>query len=190
MRRATVGPAGDLDDEVERRLDLGPHRGEGQGDVAHEHHRLQPAEGVVGAVGVAGGQRPLVAGVHGLEHVERLGAPDLAHDDAVGPHAQGVAHQVADAHLARALGVGRPGLQPHHVLAREAQLGRVLDGDDPLAAGDAPGEGVEQGGLAGPRAARHQDVEAGRHRPGQEGDDRRRGEVGRGGWPGPRSGGR
>ena len=42
-------------------------------------------------------ERALVAGVHGLEHVERLGAADLAHDDAVGPHAQRVADELADA---------------------------------------------------------------------------------------------
>ena len=42
-------------------------------------------------------QRALVARVHRLEHVERLGAADLADDDAVGPHAQCVPHEVADA---------------------------------------------------------------------------------------------
>ena len=51
--------------------------------------------------------RALVAGVHGLEHVERLAAADLADDDPVGSHAQRVAHQVADGDLALALDVGR-----------------------------------------------------------------------------------
>ena len=49
-----------------------------------------------GRVGVHGRQRAVVAGVHRLQHVERLGAADLADDDPVGPHAQRVAHQVAD----------------------------------------------------------------------------------------------
>ena len=53
-------------------------------------------------------QRALVACVHGLQHVDGLTGADLADDDAVGPHAQGVAHEVADAHLALALGA-RPG---------------------------------------------------------------------------------
>ena len=39
----------------------------------------------------------VVARVHGLQHVERLGAADLADDDAVGTHTQGVDHQVARA---------------------------------------------------------------------------------------------
>jgi hypothetical protein len=50
-----------------------------------------------GAVGVDGRQRAVVAGVHGLEHVQGLGPADLADDDAVGPHAQRVADEVADA---------------------------------------------------------------------------------------------
>ncbi len=67
----------------------------------------------------------------------------------------------------------------------QAQLGRVLHGDDPLAVGDAAGEGVEQGGLARARAPRHEDVEPGPHRPRQQGDHRRRGEGGEGDGPGP-----
>ena len=86
-------------------------------------------------VGVHGGQRALVAGVHGLEHVERLAAADLADDDAVGAHAQRVADQVADGDLAVALDVRRAGLQPDHVVLRQGQLGGVLDGDDALAPG-------------------------------------------------------
>ena len=37
---------------------------------------------------------------------------------------------------APALDVGRAGLQPEHVLLAQLQLGRVLDGDDPLVVGD------------------------------------------------------
>jgi len=39
-----------------------------------------------------------VAGVHRLQHVERLGAAHLAHDDPVRAHPQRVAHQVALRH--------------------------------------------------------------------------------------------
>ena len=38
---------------------------------------------------------PAVAGVHGLEHVERFAAAALADDDAFRPHTQGVADQIA-----------------------------------------------------------------------------------------------
>jgi len=58
-----------------------------------------------------------VAGVGRLQHVEHLGAPDLADDDAVRPHAQGIADQLAQGDLAPALDVGRPGLEPDDVRA-------------------------------------------------------------------------
>ncbi len=43
-----------------------------------------------GVFAVNRGQRAVVSGVHGLEHVERLLAADLADDDAVGPHTETV----------------------------------------------------------------------------------------------------
>ena len=85
--------------QVDGRGDLladGPDR---QVDAGHEHHGLEADERVARAVGVDRGQRAVVAGVHGLEHVEGLAAAALADDDAVGPHAQGVAHEVADGDL-------------------------------------------------------------------------------------------
>ncbi len=75
-----------------------------------------------------------MARVHRLEHVERLRAADLADDDAVGAHAQCVAHELADADLALALDVRRARLERDHVLLLELELGRVLDRDDALVA--------------------------------------------------------
>ena len=69
----------------------------GSSTPAMQNHHLQPVQRVARGVGVDGRQRPVVAGVHRLEHVERLGAADLADDDPVGPHAKGVADEVADA---------------------------------------------------------------------------------------------
>ena len=40
------------------------------------------------------------------------------------------AHELAHRHRARALGVRRPGLEPHDVRLLEPQLGGLLDGDD------------------------------------------------------------
>ena len=74
-----------------------------------------------------------MAGVHRLEHVERLGAANLADDDPVGPHAQRVPDEVADRDLALALDVLRPRLEPQDVALIELQLGCVLDRDDPVA---------------------------------------------------------
>ena len=110
-------------------------------------------------VGVHGRQRAVVAGVHGLQHVEGLAAADLADDDAVGPHAQRVAHQVADGDAAAALDVRRTGLEADEVLLVELELGRVLDGDDALGLGDERRQHVEQRRLPGAGAAADQDVE-------------------------------
>ena len=85
-----------------------------------------------GAVGVDGRQAAVVAGVHGLQHVERFFAADLADDDAVGAHTQGVDDQLPLPHRALAFDVGRPRLEPDDVALPQHQLGRVLDRDDAL----------------------------------------------------------
>ena len=72
----------------------------GQLDAAHHDHRLEPAEQLARRVGVHRRHGAGVAGVHGLEHVEGLGATALTDDDAVWPHTQGVTDQVTDPDLA------------------------------------------------------------------------------------------
>ena len=81
-----------------------------------------------------GRQRSVVAGVHRLQHVERFLAADLADDDAVGAHTQGVDDELPLADRALAFHVGRARLEPRHVLLAELEFGRVLDRDDPLVA--------------------------------------------------------
>ena len=73
-----------------------------------------------------------MAGVHRLEHVERFLAADLADHDAIGPHTQGVDHQLPLPDGALAFDVRRPRLEPRHVLLVELELGGVFDGDDAL----------------------------------------------------------
>ena len=150
-----------VDDQVDGGRDLLADGAQRQVDAGHQHHRLEAGEHVARRVGVAGRHRAVVAGVHGLEHVERLAAAALADDDAVGPHAQGVAHQVADGDRALALDVRRPRLQRDDVLLAQLELGRVLDGDDALVVGDERRQDVEHRRLAGAGAARDEDVQAG-----------------------------
>lgn len=71
-----------------------------------------------------------MAGVHRLEHVQRLAAAALADDHPIGTHAQRVAHEVPDRHLTLAFDVGRATLEPDQVLLLELQLHGVLEGDD------------------------------------------------------------
>ena len=101
-----------------------------------------------GRVRVARGQRAFVPGVHRLHHVEGFAAPYLADDDAIGPHAERVANQRADRHRAETVRVRRPRFEAHDVVARQAQLGRVFDGDHPLARRYARRERIEQRRLA------------------------------------------
>ena len=112
--------------------DLLADRADRQVVAGHQHHRLDPGERVARRVRVHRGERAVVARVHRLEHVERLGAADLADDDPVGPHAQRVADELADRDLALALDVLRARLEPQHVPLVELELGRVLDRDDPV----------------------------------------------------------
>ena len=70
--------------------DLLAHRLLGQVDVAHRDHRFDSGQRVARRVRVNGRERAVVAGVHRLQHVERLFAADLADDDAVGAHTEGV----------------------------------------------------------------------------------------------------
>ena len=71
------------------------------------HQRLEAGQRVARRVGVDRRQRAFVARVHRLEHVERLGAANLADDDPVGAHAQGVPDELADLDLAAAFDVRR-----------------------------------------------------------------------------------
>ena len=125
--RVTILEAVLVDDQVDRRGDLladGPQR---QIHAGHEHHRLEAAEHVARGVGVAGGHRAVVAGVHGLEHVERLARAALPDHDAVGPHAQAVADELANRDGALALDVRRSRLEGDDVLLPQLELGGVLD---------------------------------------------------------------
>ena len=147
-----------VDDDVNRRGDLLADGADGQFHARHEHHGFEPGDHVARRVGVNGGERTVVAGVHGLEHVQRLGPAALAHDDAVGPHAQGVAHQVPDGDGALALDIGRPRFEPHHMRLVEFQFRGVFDGDDAVGVGKVSAQHVEQARLSGSRAARNDDV--------------------------------
>ena len=147
---------------------LGAHRGERKSRSASSTSVSSRDERVGRTVGVDGGQRAVVPGVERLEHVERLRAPDLADDEAVGPHAQRGPHQRAHADPAGTLGIRRPCFEPHHVRLREPQLGRLLDRDDALGGGDRAGERVQQGRLARARASGDEHVPSRHDRPAEE----------------------
>ena len=137
-------------------------------ESCHRHHRLESCQSVPGGIGVNGGERAVVAGVHGLQHVDGFAAAHLPHHDAVGAHSEAVDHQLALGNLSLPLDIGGPGLQAHHVLLPELQLRRIFNGHDPLVVGDEGGQHVEKGRFPGAGASGDQDVEPRLHAPHQQ----------------------
>src|SRR5499426_4489021 len=155
-----VAQARRLHDDVNRGADHFANGLRRQRIAAHGDHRFETRQGLARVVGVQRAHRTVVAGVHRLQQVERLGSAYLADDDALGPHTQTVAHEITHGHLAFAFQVGRPGLQAHHVRLLQLQLGGVFAGDDALVVIDVAGEAVEQRGLARTGTAGNQRVDA------------------------------
>ena len=98
-----VRQARDLHDELDGRRDLLADGAIGNVQIRHGDHGVEPIQRVTRAVGVNGRQAAVVARVHRLQHVERFFAANLADDDAIGPHTQGVDDQLALANCAFAL---------------------------------------------------------------------------------------
>jgi hypothetical protein len=76
------------------------------------------------------GHRPVVAGVHGLQHVDHFLAARLADDDAVGTHPQRVLQTVALGDGALAFDVGRAAFHPAHMDLLKLKFRGVLDRQD------------------------------------------------------------
>src|SRR5262249_50951073 len=128
--------------------------------IGKRHHDFETRHTVAGRVGVDGGERAVVASVHGLQHVEGFLTADFADDDAVGTHTQAVDEQLALAHGPVTFEVRGTGFEARHVRLLQLQFGGVFDGDDALFSGDKHGERVEQRGLTGTGTAHDDDVEA------------------------------
>src|SRR5260370_29501294 len=107
-----------------------------------------------------GCDRTVMAGGHGLQHVEDLGAADLADDDAVGAHPETVLDQVALRDFAAAFEIGWARLEPHDMRLLQRQLGRILDSDDTFVFGNEGRETIEHRGLARAGSAADDYVEA------------------------------
>src|ERR1700682_5667634 len=101
-----------------------------------------------------------MAGVHGLQQVERLRSADFADDDAFRPHAEAVTDQFAHRDLTFTLDVGWTGFQADHMRLLQLKFRGVFAGDDAFVVLDELGEAVEQRGLAGAGTARDQYVAA------------------------------
>ena len=100
-----------------------------------------------------GGERAVVAGVHGLQKVERFGSAHFAHDDALRTHTQTVSDQIAHGDLPLPFEVGRAGFQAHHMGLLQLQFGGVFAGDDAFIIVDELSEAIQKRGFPGAGAA-------------------------------------
>ena len=131
-------------------------------EAGGQRERLEPGRHVEGGVGVQGAAAAVVAGVERGQQVDHLGAAHLADHQPVGPHPQRLPDQGAQVDRAGALDVGGPALERDDVRMVGAQLGGVLDEDEPLGRIDQGEQGREQRGLAAAGAAADQEGHPGR----------------------------
>ena len=69
------------------------------------------------------GERPVVTGIHGLKHFQRLSAAALANDYSVGTHTQCVTHLITKRDFAYAFGVGFARFHTHYMrMLRKTQF--------------------------------------------------------------------
>ena len=144
-----VGKAGELHDDVDRAGNLAADRGDRHRHTGHAQHLFEAADGVAWRVGVDGGHRTFMAGVHRLQHVERFLTSALAENHTVRAHAQRVLDQVALPDLAMPFHVGGTRLHPSDVRLLQLQFGGVLDRDQALVLRNEGRQGVQHGRLAG-----------------------------------------
>ncbi len=166
----------DVDDDPDRLAQLGV-----DGRPRHPRQgaqRLEPRRHLLGPVGVHRAHASLVPGVEGGEELTDLRPADLADDEAVGTHPQGLPDEVDEGHAADALDVGSPALEPDHVRVPGVELADVLDDDDALVHGALRQQPREDRRLADPRAtgddeghARRDDGPQGRHELGAHGTE-------------------
>src|SRR5262249_50840136 len=102
----------------------------------------------------------VVACVHGLKKIERLGTANLADNDALWTHTQAVFDKLAHGNFAASFKVWRPSFETHHMRLLELQFGGVLAGDDALIGIYKAGQTVQQRRLAGPGTAGHDGIYA------------------------------
>ena len=152
-----------MDHQVQGPRDLTPDRGQRELRSA-EGHRFETGEHVPRTVGMSGGKRTVVSGVHRLEHIQRLTAAHLAHDDPVRIHAETGPDQVRNGNCAFTLRVGAARFQPHQIPdVGELQLRGILDGDDAFFVRDKRRKGIQKCGLTGIGPSADKDVVAGLH---------------------------
>ncbi len=113
----------------------------------------KPGQSVARGVCVDGCERAIMAGVHRLQHVDRFFAADLAEDDPIRTHTEGVDYQLPLPHGALAFNVWRARFQPDDVLLAQLQFRRIFNRDNAFAIGNVGRKDVQHRRFSGTRAA-------------------------------------
>jgi len=119
-----------MNDDLDPATDLLADRFQRKVDASHERHRLDPHQGVSGAIGVRGRERPAVSGVHRLQHVERFSTTNFADHDPIGAHPQRGAQERAYVDRTGPLNACGASFEGDDVRLRKTELGGILDRDD------------------------------------------------------------
>lgn len=110
-----------------------------------------------------GGERSVVSGVHGLEHIESFPSAAFADDDTIRSHSKRISDKVSGGDSSTSFDIWRSCFEPEYVVLLELEFCGVFDGDDAVFVGDEAGEGIEQGCFSGASAAGDDDIESGFH---------------------------
>ena len=165
---SSIAEAAYLNDDGNRRGDLAANGNGRDIQIRHRYHGVQTGQGVPRRIGVNCRERPIVARIHGLQHIEGFLSAYLADDYAVWTHSQRVYDQLPLLNGALAFDVGAPCFQSHDMLLMQLQFRRVLDRHNSLSIGNVGGQHVEQSGLAGSGAAGDDDIQPRLHAANQQ----------------------
>ena len=118
MRDATssVGLPRDLHNQVNGCGDLRLDGLFRQAHVAHHCHCFHAGQGVSRSIGVDRRQRPVVTGVHCLQHVQAFLAANFAEHDAVRTHTKCIHYQLSLTNRTGSFHIWRPGFEAHNML--------------------------------------------------------------------------
>ena len=103
------------------------HRFGRQIETGHRHQGFDSGQGVTAGIGMHGRQGPIMTGIHGLQHIQALGSSDLAQNNLVRTHAEGILHELTLRDLTFPFDIRRPCLQTNYMVLTQLQFGGVFD---------------------------------------------------------------
>jgi hypothetical protein len=116
-----------------------------------------------GGIRVEGAASAFVTGVKRGQEIYDLRTANLADDEPVWAHPEGLSDEIPERDATDAFEVGRAGFEADHVRVSGAEFGGVFHEQEAFSGGCQREHGGQEGGLACSRAASDQEGEAGSH---------------------------